>query len=327
VGDRAETGGMIGAGERLRARIVVFAHNEERRIAACLASLPLGEPGIALDVVVNGSTDRTAAIAREIGAGAERFAVHEYAKGGKARSWNRFVLDEAGLAQAFVFVDGDAVVVPGSIEVLLKALETHPQINAASAMPVNGRRAAAYRDQMAREHGLFGDLYALRGSFVARMRAAGVRLPEDLVGDDSLICALAKTDLGHEDHWQNARVLPCPDAGFVCEPTVLSVGSLKGQWGRMGRYALRHQQNRIVSGIMRGPGPAGLPRTMAELYREWLPRLAARRHPVWWWLDRQALALMAAQAEAAGAEGAAEGRSIAQASRTAERQTSHKVSA
>lgn len=317
---------MSAAGEGLRARIVVLAHNEERRIAACLASLPLGEPGIAVDVVVNGSSDRTAAIAREIGGAAPRFAVHEYAQGGKARSWNRFVLDEAGPAKAFVFVDGDAVAMPGSVEVLLAALENHPQINAASAMPVNGRRAEAYRAQMAREHGLFGDLYALRGSFVETMRAGGIRLPEDLVGDDSLICALAKTDCRHEDHWEDARVMPCAEAGFVCEPTVLSFASLKGQWARMGRYAMRHQQNRIVSGIMRGPGPAGLPRAMAELYREWLPRLGARRHPVWWWLDRKALRLMAAQAEAFEASGEA-GRSIAQASRTAERQTSQSVSA
>jgi len=318
---------MSGGSEALRARIVVLAHNEERRIAACLASLPLGEPGFAVDVVVNGSSDRTAAIARKTGAAAPHFAVHEYAQGGKARSWNRFVLDEAGLADAFVFVDGDAVVVPGSIAVLLEALERHPHVNAASAMPVNGRRAEAYRDQMAREHGLFGDLYALRGSFVEQMRASGIRLPEDLVGDDSLICALAKTDLGHEDEWDDARVLPCAQAGFVCEPTVLSLPSLKEQWGRMGRYALRHQQNRIVSGIMRGPGPQVLPRAMAELYREWLPRLSVRRHPVWWWLDRKALALMAAQAEAVGESDGEEERSIAQASTTAGRQTSHSVSA
>ena len=49
--------------------IAVLAHNEERRIGACLASLPLGDPAVAVHVVVNGSTDRTAADRARPGAG------------------------------------------------------------------------------------------------------------------------------------------------------------------------------------------------------------------------------------------------------------------
>ena len=97
-----------------RTVVTVLAHNEERRIAACLGSLPLGEPGIDVHVVVNGSSDRTAAIAREICAG--RGTVHDWPEGGKSRSWNRFVFDTPGIVgDAYVFVDGDAEVVPGSI--------------------------------------------------------------------------------------------------------------------------------------------------------------------------------------------------------------------
>ena len=44
--------------------LIVLAHNEERRIGLCLASLPLGGPAVAIHVVVNGSSDRTAEIAR-----------------------------------------------------------------------------------------------------------------------------------------------------------------------------------------------------------------------------------------------------------------------
>ncbi|MEO0464343.1 MAG: glycosyltransferase [Pseudomonadota bacterium] len=275
-----------------RARIVVLAHNEERRIAACLASLPLGEQDIAVDVVVNGSSDHTAAIARGYGG----VVVHEYEQGGKARSWNRFVLDEAGPAGAYIFVDGDAEVAPGSIAALLECLDQHPEANAAAGMPRNGRGAQRYREQMRHDHGLFGDLYALRGSFVERMRVAAIRLPDDLIGDDSLIGALAKTDLQNEDHWDNARIAVCEGAGFLCEPTHFSLGSLSGQYRRMVNYAVRHHQNRIVSEIMRGPGPRALPRLMADLYSEWLPRLAPRAHPVWGWIDRAALKRMAAQA-------------------------------
>ena len=267
--------------------IVVLAHNEERRIARCLASLPAGTE---VHVVVNGSSDRSADIARTF-----PVTVHDWPEGGKARSWNRIVLDTAGVeAEALVFVDGDAEVLPGSVEALAAALRDHPRANAAAGLPANGRHAAAYRAETVAAHGLFGDLYALSGSFVARMRAAGIRLPEDLVGDDSLVGALAKTDLANEDDWQEHRVVPCHDAGFLCEPTGLTPASLRLQYRRMIAYSVRRFQNRIVSHIMRGPGPTALPRRMAQLYPDWLPRFAPRREPRWWWFDRQALARMRA---------------------------------
>lgn len=272
--------------------VCVLAHNEERRIGACLASLPLGDPAVDVHVVVNGSSDRTAEIARAVAG----VTVHDWAQGGKARSWNRIVLDTPGIdGDVFVFVDGDAEVAPGSIAALAQAL-SDPKVNAAAGMPMNGRRAERYRADMIAGHGLFGDLYALSGAFIARLRASGIRLPEDLIGDDSLIGALAKTDLGDERDWQEARLCVVPDAGFLCEPTRLSLSGLRGQYRRMTNYSLRHFQNRIVSDIMRGQGPAGLPARMAELYPEWLGRTGARTHPVWWWFDRRALKRMRAAA-------------------------------
>lgn len=270
------------------ALVIVLAHNEERRIADCLASLA-GEGAAAIHVVVNGARDRTAEIARATGLA----EVHNYRQGGKARSWNRFVLDQLDhVPPAIVFVDGDAQVAPGSVGALARCLDWNPLANAAAGLPRNGRKAGTYRAQMRRDHGLFGDLYALRGSFVDRMRASGIRLPDDLIGDDSLIGALAKTDLGHEDNWHDARIAICEDAGFFCQPTPLTLAGLRGQARRMVNYSLRHFQNRIVSDIMRGPGPAALPRQMEDLYPRYLGAFTPRRHPLWAWSDRQALARM-----------------------------------
>lgn len=278
----------------VRIIVAVLAHNEERRIGVCLGSLPLGDPAVDVHVVVNGASDRTAEIAR----GFAGVTVHDWPQGGKARSWNRFVLDTPGLeGDAFVFVDGDAEVASGSIAALAAALAADPQANAAAGMPLNGRSAERYRAEMTAGHGLFGDLYALSGSFVARLRASGLRLPEDLIGDDSLIGALAKTGLADERDWHDERVRVVAGAGFLCEPMRLSLGGLRGQYRRMVNYSLRHFQNRMVSEIMRGDGPVGLPVRMAELYPAWRGRLAARPHPAWWWFDRQALARMAAAAD------------------------------
>jgi glycosyltransferase involved in cell wall biosynthesis len=265
--------------------IAILAHNEERRIGACLASLAALPEGTAVHVVVNGSSDRTAEIARAAGS----CFVHDYAEGGKARSWNRFLFDElAAFSPIHVFVDGDAEVAPGSVQTLAAALAADPHANAASAVPLNGRNAAAYRRDLIASHGLFGDLYALRGDFLVRMKARGIRLPVDLVGDDSLVGALAKTDLGSESEWDDTRIVPVPEAGFLCEPVSLSPASLALQYRRMVSYSVRHFQNRIVSDLMRREGPAALPERMADLYGEWLPRFAPR--PRHWCFDRLALA-------------------------------------
>lgn len=272
---------------------IVLAHNEERRIGACLASI-LGEPGsFPVHVVVNGSTDATAAIARRHG---PRVVVHDYAQGGKARSWSRFVLRElTPVPDVCVFADGDAVVLPGSIATLVAALGDDSAANAAAAIPRNGCRAAADARTMMATHGLYGDLYALRGSVITRMRALGIALPDDLVGDDGLIGAMAKTDLANEADWSDRRVIVCPDAGFLAEPVSLwRPASWTMQYRRMISYSIRHFQNRIISAIMRDAGPAGLPRELASLYPQWLPRFAPRGRGVQAWFDARALARMRA---------------------------------
>jgi glycosyltransferase involved in cell wall biosynthesis len=273
--------------------VVVFAHNEEPRIAACLRSLPTDSPDVSVHVIVNGSTDCTAAVARAC----PGVTVHEYAAGGKSRSWNCFVLDEAPLAKTYVFIDGDSTFAPGSIAALDAALAANPGANASAGLPLNGRSVDHYRAEMIRSHGLFGDLYALTGDFVARMRASGIRLPDDLIGDDSLIGALAKTDLQDETNWDDSRIVAAPAAGFYCEQMALSrPATWRMQHKRMINYSVRHFQNRIVSDVMRGKGPRDLPRELASRYDEWLPRFSPRRSPALWWFDRRALARMRAAA-------------------------------
>jgi glycosyltransferase involved in cell wall biosynthesis len=277
--------------------ITVLAHNEAALIADCLASLPLGEPGIEVHVVVNGSTDATAERARVAARG--RATIHDYPQGGKARSWNRFTLDErTTFADVHVFVDGDATVAPGSVAIMARAMLDHDHVMAVASLPLNGRRAAAYRLSTVRDHGMFGDCYAVRGSFLERMKASGIRLPEDLIGDDGLVGALVKTDLGPESNWDNQRLHVAPDAGFyMSAPTrILSPATWPGQYQRMINYSVRYFQNRIVSAIMREGGPSGLPRHMADLYTEWLPSFRPRRSLRWWWFDRLALKRMSAAA-------------------------------
>jgi glycosyltransferase involved in cell wall biosynthesis len=274
--------------------VTVLAHNEEARITKCLGSLPLGNPDVAIHVVVNGSSDRTAEIARAIAAGTDNIAVHEFSEGGKARSWNRFILDELEHYHAFhIFADGDAEIVPGSVAALVDSLTQNRHANAASGFPRNGRKVAYYGQQIRYQNGMFGDLYALRGEFLRRMKTCGIRLPEDLIGDDGLLCALAKTDLQSEANLDSTRVLPCEQAGFLCEPISLwSLASWKLQYRRMINYSVRHFQNIMITEIMRGAGPKELPKQLSFLYPTRLPNMTPRKQWPYYWFDRTALRRM-----------------------------------
>ena len=274
----------------------IFAHQEERRIGTCLASLPLDRPNTRYHILVNGSTDATAARARNAAGNRANVLVHDIATGGKSRTWNHFVHDLLGGGEdAVIFLDGDAEIAPGSIDALVRRLEIG-QANAAAGMPRNGRMATHYRRLLRDEGGLFGDLYALSGSFVDRIRSRELRLPQDLIGDDGLVAAWAHTDLGTDAAWSRDRVIACQDAGFLCEPVRLtSPATWRMQYRRMINYSVRFFQNRIVSDIMGRVGPDGLPDELRDLYPLWLPRFTPRSGPTGWF-DRKALARMRAAA-------------------------------
>lgn len=273
----------------------IFAHNEARRIAACLASLPLERRDIVFHLLINGATDQTAAIARTVAGQYPSLVIHELTLGGKARTWNRFVHEilPAAMPATVIFMDGDAQIAPGSLDALGRALVTQRSVNAVAGLPLNGRSHVQYQAMIREEGGLFGDLYALRGSFLQRIRDSELRLPVDLVGDDGLVAAWAATDLGPDAYWDRARQGYAEDAGFFCEPVALtSPRGWRMQYKRWISYATRHYQNCIISQIMGDAGPTGLPERLSDLYPVWLPQFKPRAGPANMLFDRLALRRM-----------------------------------
>lgn len=273
--------------------VAIFAHLEERRIERSLASLPLDRAGTEYHVLVNGSTDATAHHARRAAGGHANVIVHELATGGKSRTWNHFVHSILTAPKdAVVFMDGDAELTPESIDALVSDLSRFPMANAAAGMPMNGRMAAIYQSGMKEEGGMFGDLYALSGTFVENIRRQSLRLPDDLIGDDGLIAAWAHTNLGSDEDWQHDRLIACEGAGFLCEQVSLfKPSTMRMQYKRLINYSVRYFQNRIVSDIMKREGPSGLPPLLSSLYGEWLSRFEPRSG-LTGWFDRKALEQM-----------------------------------
>ncbi|HUD91367.1 glycosyltransferase family 2 protein [Sphingobium sp.] len=275
--------------------VAIFAHQEERRIAACLASLPLDRPDTSFHLLVNGTTDATVERARQVVGDRTNMIIHDIVQGGKSRTWNHMVHDLlTGAEDVVIFMDGDAQVTAGSFDALVTELTSNPHANAAAGMPMNGRKAATYREGLRVERGLFGDLYALQGRFVHAVHARGLRLPDDLIGDDGMVAAWALTNLNSDEDWALERISACEGAGFLAEQVSLFRPSTwQMQYKRMTNYSIRFFQNRIVSDIMTREGPDGLPARLASLYGEWLPRFRPRPG-LTGWFDRKALRRMRA---------------------------------
>jgi hypothetical protein len=165
-------------------------------------------------------------------------------------------------------MDGDARAVKGSFTAMARALEQHPHANAASAVPASGRNVKSDREEILADHGLVANLYSLRGSFVDRLRAGGVRIPLKLEGDDGLIGALVKWDLRPESQgFDEQRIVPCENAAFEFEsmsPARMSDWRL--YWKRAVRYGRRRYEFQLLANVLKASGVAGLPMDIRQLY-------------------------------------------------------------
>jgi hypothetical protein len=151
---------------------------------------------------------------------------------------------------------------------MARALASHPKGHAASAVPASGRNVARDAQEILEERGLVANLYALRGSFVDRLRALSVRIPLGLEGDDGLIGALIKWDLAPERNgFDHDLIVPCADASFAFEPiSPLRPGDWKIYWKRAVRYGRRGYEFELLRHRLKARGIEGLPADIRELY-------------------------------------------------------------
>ena len=254
--------------------VMVLAHNEERHIAACLDSIIQSEPRRKFDIFVmaNGCTDGTESVVRAYSKEFPEVKLVTIALGDKCNAWNVFVHETvpsyAPDGEVYFFMDGDARATPGSFAAMRRALAEKPHAHAASAVPVSGRNADRDRNEILEMHGLVANLYALRGSFVQRLRALDVRIPLKLEGDDGLIGALIKWDLDpRHNPFDEERIVPCAEAGFAFESmSLIRPKDWVAYWKRAVRYGRRQYEFQLLGSTLKEKGLAGLPTVITELY-------------------------------------------------------------
>lgn len=274
--------------------VVVFAHNESRRIVACLEALRLSPllPDTTCYVLANGCTDDTVACVIEYAQTAPWVKVIDLEIGDKANAWNYFVHEIAPDAEIYFFTDGDCQVEKGALQELEAYLLKDRHINAVSGVPsLRNVSLGIFRREIVAEGGFAGNLYALSQDFVARLRAQRVRLPQGLIGDDSLIGALALWNLDPSTRWNHDLVRIVPSATFQYESIIrASFHDPMFYIRRLRRYSLRYFQNQLIKSRIKQSGLSILPYHVNTLYLDARDdELTPRRSLQYFFSDRWAI--------------------------------------
>ena len=146
--------------------VMVLAHNEEDHLSSCLDSIISDAPpnGVEIYVMANGCTDNTEQIAIDYSRRYPQVKLISLRLADKCNAWNQFIHNTVVQAvhnrPAYIFVDGDARVVRGSLSALVKALQLNPEAHAASAPPASGRSMIKDRRNLLEGRHLVANLYA-----------------------------------------------------------------------------------------------------------------------------------------------------------------------
>ena len=247
--------------------IAIFAHNEAKNIISCLESVKKSMR--ACDecyVLNNGSCDDTGELVRTFAKKNSFCKLISIEIGDKSNAWNVFCHELSISASMYIFLDGDCTVVSGALDSLEYGLENNPSANACAALPLESV-SKKNREQMLREGGLAGNLYALSRNFLERIRSADVRLPVGFIGDDSLVGALACWDLDPRNSWDSGRIVLCKDANFSYDPlSLLSVADMRLYYRRKISYSLRRYQMSIIKEPLQMHGIGAIPKSVDDLY-------------------------------------------------------------
>ena len=249
--------------------VAVFAHNEERKITACLASLAESHQHhpVQCFVLANGCTDGTEECVRAFIANNPWVHLISIQLGDKSNAWNIYVHEVAPPSDVHFFIDGDLGACSGALTHLYRALTSNAEANAAAAVPATGRTRKRVTEQIIQDHDLLGNLYALRGTFLDRVRAHEIRIPVGLIGEDCMVGALAKWNLDLKAGWREERIVPCPEAGFWFEPlSMLRPRDLSIYWKKQVRYGIRACQMQMIISIVKVQGLHRMPTHVRDLY-------------------------------------------------------------
>lgn len=243
----------------------VFGQNESHRLGACLASLSqaLGARRAVITVILNGSTDGSAAVTRAVAPKlAHPVQLCSIEHGDKSNAINQFWYHLRVPAELYLCIDAYSVINPGAVDAFVARMMACPGANAASALAASGRYSMGQNAATLDPGGVLrGQCYAVRPAFLDRLTAAGLRLPLGIYWGDGLIGSLACHDLDAVGRpWDNGKVVGVAGAEFTLP--ALSMARPKDivrQFRRKVRQTRGKLQNAAIKRLIYTSGYAGMP--------------------------------------------------------------------
>jgi cellulose synthase/poly-beta-1,6-N-acetylglucosamine synthase-like glycosyltransferase len=255
--------------------IALFAHNCANTIQAALKSAvaAAGDHHVTIYVLANGCSDATINKVRACASSIPNLWLVEIPLADKANAWNIFVHDllpeeRTGTLETWFFMDSDVTLSPDSMKHLTSRLEDAPDAVAAGGMPGSGRDMDAWRRRMVYNSMLAGNFYALRGSFVQKIRKGQIRMPVGLIGEDFFVSWMVSSiTWNDEEPTPGKRCVFDGRAEFMFRSlSLFRLPDFKTYLRRKWRYTLRGIQHHMLITLLLEEGLASMPATVNDLY-------------------------------------------------------------
>lgn len=265
--------------------VALFSSREsaEVLIKAIKAALRAGhETSMIVDVVVNGNrllaeqinTQHQAILDEEHSNAVLRIWCIDLAD--KANAWNEYIYRIRPNSETAFFVDGYVEVLPDAFSALERGIYRSEHYLAASGVPSMGRSAARLSEQMVRNGGIHGNLFAMKRSTLAALRASGFKLPLAIYRTDPTLGAALAFDLDPSNNeFDNSHILVEPQASWSYTPlSIFKASHLLSHMKRAARQAQGDLENRAVRNhfAVLKSDLASLPATAQELVETWLSK-------------------------------------------------------
>jgi hypothetical protein len=237
-----------------------------------------------IDLLVNGNPELASGLAGHAALAssskpAVRLRVWAIELPDKANAWNQYIHQIWSGEHLALFVDGYVMPFADAMETMVQELSGNGRALGATGVPSSGRTAKRMSAQMQQHGGFHGNLCAIKGSAIARLKVAGVRIPVGLYRTDALMGALLYFDLDPPaNHWDLSRIAVVPAASWATDPKHWwRLSDLRSQLKRRVRQSRGLMENLAVKEhfLERRMSAASLPPNASDLVRGW-----AARNPV-----------------------------------------------
>lgn len=262
--------------ERFDWEFAVFGVNEAATIDRCVTSINdnVGFRKVKVSVLLNGTTDESAAILQRRTYENIHLAVYFFAETDKANAINWFIHDLRVPADLYFFMDAYTKIAPGALQALAAELRRNSHAHMATGVPLNGRSARSEAEATLRGRGVNGQLFAMKPGFADRLVAKDLRIPLGIYRGDPLLSSMAMHDLDAlNTEWDLSRVVGVAEAGFEIAPlSPFRLSDVKRQFRREVKQARGRLENEAIKSIIYRDNYSALPEYASDMILQWLAR-------------------------------------------------------